>query len=339
MIDIKQIIQEASIDAMHRNVKFIKNLLIDGMNMERIGSIVIFTADSPNSAQPIDTKTNDELIKALSDELQRCHYIHLPVTGSFGTNEENAVVAFNMRITPAKRINYDYQQSSFFFIHPNDTQDGFVAEYWEKGKTNAPVDNVRNPYIKKAETDLQHTDGAYILSSNHYTFHLNDSLFASVIKRIESGLEIVAKKYHIEDKDWLLDYLTNSIGLKKSTMRAYFNGEMVVERTKLNHKERSESLFPGHKYRMWVQTDYSPHKSPNLHIRSKEEGWELKVYINTCEIGEVINKGKRKSDNSNEFRDVVEDLKKWFKLQTTVPGQTGNNQETAYNKWIALNEE
>ena len=27
MIDIKQIIQEASVDAMHRNVKFIKNLL------------------------------------------------------------------------------------------------------------------------------------------------------------------------------------------------------------------------------------------------------------------------------------------------------------------------
>ena len=75
------------------------------------------------------------------------------------------------------------------------------------------------------------------------------------------------------------------------------------------------------------------------HIRSKEEGWELKADINTCEIWEVINKGKRTSDNPDEFRDVVEDLKKWFKLQTTVPGQTGNNQETAYNKWIALNEE
>ena len=44
---------------MHRNVKFIKNLLIDGMNMERISSIVIFTASNPNSVQPIDTKTND----------------------------------------------------------------------------------------------------------------------------------------------------------------------------------------------------------------------------------------------------------------------------------------
>ena len=64
MIDIKQIIQEASVDAMHRNVKFIKNLLIDGMNMERISSIVIFTASNPNSVQPIDTKTNDELMKA-----------------------------------------------------------------------------------------------------------------------------------------------------------------------------------------------------------------------------------------------------------------------------------
>ena len=339
MIDIKQIIQEASVDAMHRNVKFIKNLLIDGMNMERIGSIVIFTASNTNSVQPLDTKTNDELMKALRDELQRCHYIHLSVTSTLDANNENAVVAFNMRLTTAKRINYDYQQLSFFFIHPNDTHDGFIAEYWEKENTNAPVENVRNPYIMKAETDVLHTDGTYTLISNHHTFHFIDSLFASVIERIEYGLDIVAKKYHIEDKDWLLDHLTNAIGLKISTMRAYFNGEMVVERAKLNHKEHSESLFPGYEYRMWVQTDYAPHKSPNLHIRSQEEGWELKVYINTCEIWEVINKGKRTSDNLDEFRDVVGDLKKWFKLQTTVPGQTGNNQETAYNKWIALNEE
>ena len=220
MIDIKQFIQEASIDARRRNVKFIKNLMINGMNMERIGSIVVFTASNPNSVQPIDTKANDELMKVLSDELQCCHYIHLPVTGSFNDNNIDAVVAFNMRLTTAKRINYDYQQSSFFFIHPNDTQDGFVAEYWEKEKTNASVDNVRNPYIKKAETDLQHTDGAYTLSSNQHTFHLCDSLFASVIERIESGLDIVAKKYHIEDKDWLLDHLTNAIGLKISYMRA-----------------------------------------------------------------------------------------------------------------------
>ena len=222
MIDIKQFIQEASIDARRRNVKFIKNLMINGMNMERIGSIVVFTASNPNSVQPIDTKANDELMKALSDELQRCHYIHLPVTSTLDANNENAVVAFNMQLTTAKRINYDYQQSSFFFIHPNDTHDGFIAEYWEKENTNAPVENVRNPYIMKAETDVLHTDGTYTLISNNHTFHLSDSLFASVIERIESGLDIVAKKYHIEDKDWLLDHLTNAIGLKISYMRTDF---------------------------------------------------------------------------------------------------------------------
>ena len=62
MKDLEQFIHEASINAKKRNVKFIKDLMIDGKNMGKIGSFVIFTAENPNS-QGLDRKTNDKLRK------------------------------------------------------------------------------------------------------------------------------------------------------------------------------------------------------------------------------------------------------------------------------------
>ena len=109
----------------------------------------------------------------------------------------------------------------------------------------------------------------------------------------------------------------------------------VLEMAKLNLKEDSTSLFPSNKYRIWVQGDNSYNKPAYLHISCKEEGWELRVYIETCEIWSVISKGKRK--NPEEFQDIINKLKKWFTLQTTMPGRIGTNKETAYYEWIACN--
>jgi hypothetical protein len=113
--------------------------------------------------------------------------------------------------------------------------------------------------------------------------------------------------------------------------------EMILEMAKLNLKEDSTSLFPSNKYRIWVQGDNSYNKPAHLHISCKEEGWELKVYIETCEIWSVISKGKRRSKNPEEFQDIINKLKKWFTLQTTMPGRIGTNKETAYYEWIACN--
>jgi hypothetical protein len=113
--------------------------------------------------------------------------------------------------------------------------------------------------------------------------------------------------------------------------------EIILEMAKLNLKEDSTSLFPSNKYRIWVQGDNSYNKPAHLHISCKEEGWELKVYIETCEIWSVISKGKRRSKNPEEFQDIINKLKKWFTLQTTMPGRIGTNKETAYYEWIACN--
>lgn len=66
---------------------------------------------------------------------------------------------------------------------------------------------------------------------------------------------------------------------------------------------------------------------------------ELKVYIETCELWEIVNSGKRKSKDPSIFQDVIKNLKEWLRLPTTMTGRIGPNQETAYNKWFACNED
>jgi hypothetical protein len=95
---------------------------------------------------------------------------------------------------------------------------------------------------------------------------------------------------------------------------------MILEMAKLNLKEDSTSLFPSNKYRIWVQGDNSYNKPAHLHISCKEEGWELKVYIETCEIWSVISKGKRRSKNPEEFQDIINKLKKMVYLTNNYAG-------------------
>ena len=68
-------------------------------------------------------------------------------------------------------------------------------------------------------------NGAYTLISNEYKFHFDSSLFESVLERIDKGLEVVSEKYHIQNKDWLLEHLTNDVSMKISIMRTDFYNE------------------------------------------------------------------------------------------------------------------
>ena len=220
MKDLQKYIYEASINAKKRNVKFIKDLMLNGKNAGRIGSFVIFTSENPNS-QTFSKKDNKKQYKDLANELKRCHYIHLPIKGYFAGNEEHSFVVFNMKLNVAKEWNYKYEQTSFFFVYPTPT--GFIAEYWEKSDDSKSVDNVRNPYVKKGETNMQH-DGEddnenYSIISNDYKFYFDSSLFENVNNTIERGLDIICEQYNINDKDWLIDHLTNGIGQKITNMK------------------------------------------------------------------------------------------------------------------------
>lgn len=112
------------------------------------------------------------------------------------------------------------------------------------------------------------------------------------------------------------------------------NIEPIFEMAKLNLKDGSKSEFPSNAYRIWVQGDGSANKPPHLHIRSSSEGYEIKVYIETCTLWEVINQGKH---NNKDFSDVLKMLAVWFKKKTLMPGRNGTNFEAALNEYEACN--
>ncbi len=109
----------------------------------------------------------------------------------------------------------------------------------------------------------------------------------------------------------------------------------LLEMAKLNLKDDGKSEFPSNAYRIWVQGDGSAHKPPHLHISSTSEDFEIKVYITTGKLWQVIRCGKRK--RTDKFTDVLSKLQDWFKKPTLMPGRTGTNYDAALNEYEACN--
>lgn len=112
---------------------------------------------------------------------------------------------------------------------------------------------------------------------------------------------------------------------------------ILNEMARLNKKDGSNSPFPSNKYKIWVQGDNSPHKPAHMHISYPQEEWQIKVYIESGQLWQIVNPGKRGANDS--FSDVIRQVQKWFKLPTTMPGRVGTNQDAALNEWEACNDE
>lgn len=109
----------------------------------------------------------------------------------------------------------------------------------------------------------------------------------------------------------------------------------LLEMAKLNIHESYGSEFPYNAYRIWVQGENSPHKPPHMHIANTQEGWEIKVYINTGELWSVSRYGNRKE--RDKFTDIINKVKSWFKKPTSMPRRSGTNQEAAMDELEACN--
>jgi hypothetical protein len=110
----------------------------------------------------------------------------------------------------------------FFYIYP--TNDGFMAEYWEKTNTDKPADNLLNPYIQKGKTNMQHEGeneyGDYSIISNNYKFYFDSSLFEAISNDISNRLKVYCESHSDIDEDELLNYITNCIGQKVSYIKS-----------------------------------------------------------------------------------------------------------------------
>lgn len=114
-----------------------------------------------------------------------------------------------------------------------------------------------------------------------------------------------------------------------------YGRNILNEMARLNKKDDSLSPFPYNKYQLWVQGDNSPHKPPHMHINYPQEGWEIKVFIESGDLWQVVSYGKREKMDS--FSDIIKMVKEWFKLETKMPGRIGTNQEAALHEWDACN--
>ena len=110
---------------------------------------------------------------------------------------------------------------------------------------------------------------------------------------------------------------------------------MIAEMAKINLKDGGDSEFPSNAYRVWVQGDNSPHKPPHMHIKSIQEGWIIRVLLETGKLWSVEAYGNR--GENDMFVDVIKKVNTWFKKPTLMPGRIGTNQEAALNEWEACN--
>ena len=228
MTDLQSLLSELSANAKERNVKFIKDLTLNGVNMGKIGSFVIFTADNPfvvrESCQTLRLYMND-----LNKDLKQWHYINTSIDGCFEGNKIRCRMVFNMRLETAKELNYKYDLISFFYAYP--TEDGFTAEYWEiRDKDEGFADRVLNPYVKKSEIKMQYEGETevvdYSIIYNDYKFYFDSSLFENVNNDISQRLKSYCETHNeYIDEDKLLEYVTNHIGQKIAYMRKCIFGE------------------------------------------------------------------------------------------------------------------
>ena len=108
--------------------------------------------------------------------------------------------------------------------------------------------------------------------------------------------------------------------------------ESLLEMAKLNMKDDGKSLFPSNAYNIIVQGDNSPNKPPHIHIISKQEGYNIKVLIESGELWQIVSPGRRVRTDS--FSDVIANAKKWLEQPSNVPMAKGDtNRVFAMGLW------
>ena len=221
MIDIKEFIKEASINAKKRNLKFAKNLYIKGKKIDNIASFAIITAENPNS-QELTSKENMRLMRNFTKQLKTSNYKFVNIDGHFGGNVEHSYIIFNVKLHTLKEYAGLYEQTSFFYCYPTDN--GIMSEYWEKKDTTANYNRSTNDYMLINKTinwanENDATDNFSVIGGD-FKYSIDPAVFSQATDEINEGLSNVPTKLSRED---LLDTMVNGVGQKSSYYRSIIN--------------------------------------------------------------------------------------------------------------------
>lgn len=105
------------------------------------------------------------------------------------------------------------------------------------------------------------------------------------------------------------------------------------EMARINVKDNGK-IFPYNAYEVYVYGN--DHNPPHIHVISKQEGYDIRISIESGDLVSVESLGNRGQNSS--FSDVVKKAKAWFKQTSNVPGFSGKtNQEVALGMWVTMN--
>lgn len=221
MKNIKDFINEASINAKKRDLKFAKNLYIKGTKIDNIGSFGIITAENPDSHE-LSKPENKKLMMQFAKTIKTNGYRNVRIDGHFGGNVEHSYIIFNIKLDTLKYYAGLYEQTSFFYCYPTDT--GIMSEYWEKADTTKPYDSVKNDYILINKTTVwtneKNAEDNFSIIGGDFKYSIDPSVFS---KEAEHMNECLNKIDSTLSHDELIDYVVNGVGEKPSYFRNIVN--------------------------------------------------------------------------------------------------------------------
>lgn len=97
--------------------------------------------------------------------------------------------------------------------------------------------------------------------------------------------------------------------------------------------KREQNIFPFNVYKVFVLSEL-PNKFPHFHIKSYQEGWEIRVLLNG-QIHSIKTKSSKRT-KIEDFADIQKKIYKWFELDSPVV-KRNTNKEAIEVFWSAEN--
>lgn len=221
MKNIKEYIQEASINAKKRNIDLTKKIYMKGKSFDNIKCFAIITSENPDSTKNPDLINNKKLLNDFNKQLKLDHMSFIPVKGHYAGNVENSYIVFNIKLDVAKAYAGKYEQTSFFYCYP-DEEGNLISEYYEKENKNKAYDKALNNYkfINKTTSweNIPAAKDNYTIIGHDFKYTIDPKVFEPINNKIQENLKNTSR-----DADDVMDFVINRVGAAAAYYRSLIN--------------------------------------------------------------------------------------------------------------------